>query len=124
MDACVASLLALKVIGSPTENAVIQAFVYENDTDVVDSFSVPAHSMHVVVYDGIVPLASNVQIAQAIWDNKPSGTATYGGTSALATDSQGKSRTVNFDRATIVPVYISLTTTRGSTFDATNGPAA
>lgn len=124
VDATVAALLQLTVIGNPAELAVTQAFVYENDSNATDINGVPPHAMHVAVYDGVVPLATNNQIAQAIWNNKPSGIPTYGGSSGTAVDSQGNNRTVYFDRATITPIYVALTTTRGSTFDAVNGPEA
>jgi hypothetical protein len=132
VDATVAALLLIPVIGNPAEQAVTQAFVYENDTDATATGTippncpagVPPHAMYVVVYDGVSPLATNNQIAQAIWNNKPSGIPTYGGTQGTAQDSQGNSRVVNFDRATVTPIYISLTTTRGPQFDSINGPEA
>jgi hypothetical protein len=132
VDALEAALLQITVVGNPAELAVKQAFVYENDTELVATGTVPAgcpagvpaHSMYVVVYDGVTPLATNAQIAQAIWNNKPSGTQTYGSSNGIAIDSEGNERVMNFDRATITPVYIALTTTRGPQFDPVNGPEA
>lgn len=122
VDAIRAALLEIKTAGGA--NAVQQAFVYENTGDVVDGNGVPPHTIHVIIYDGPTPAATNQQIVDTIWKQKASGVGTYGATSATTVDTTGNFQTVKFDRATVTPVYLSLTTTRGSTFDAVNGPAA
>lgn len=122
VDAIRAALLEIQTPAGA--QAIQQAFVYENTSATVDANGVPGHTIHVIVYDGLVPAATNQQIVDAIWQQKPSGVGTYGSTSGTSTDSAGNLQTVYFDRATITPVYLSLTTTRGSTFDNTNGPAA
>lgn len=122
VDAIRAALLEIQTSGGA--NAIQQAFVYENTGDVTDVNGVPPHTIHVIIYDGPTPAATNQQIADVIWKQKPSGVGTYGTTSATAVDSTGNTQTVKFDRATITPVYLSLTTTRGASFDAVNGPAA
>lgn len=94
---------------------VLQAFCFENTTDTVDGNGVPPHSDHVVIWDGASPLASNTAVAQAIWNSKPSGIATYGSVSANAIDSVGNTQVVKFDRATQVPIYFTLTTTLSAT---------
>ncbi len=93
---------------------VVQCYVFENDTLITDANGLPAKSFRVVVWDGPGSDASDTELAQAIWNNKPSGISTDGNTSATATDSQGNPRTVYFTRATQVPIYFTLTTTPGS----------
>jgi uncharacterized phage protein gp47/JayE len=101
---------------------VLQCFVLENTSDVADGNGLPPHSFDVIIWDGSSPQASNTAIAQAIWNDKPTGIPTHGSISANATDSQGNSRSVNFDRASQVPIYMSLTVTRGPTYPS-NGDA-
>lgn len=93
---------------------VIQAFVFENLTEVVDANGVPGHAFHAIIWDGVVPAANNNDIAQALWNNKPSGIPSYGLLSGTATDSQGHSQTMYFDRAIPVPIYVTLSTTPAS----------
>jgi uncharacterized phage protein gp47/JayE len=91
---------------------VVQAFVYENVTLITDSTGLPGKSFRVVVWDGVGLLASNNAIAQAIWGEKPSGILAFGTTaSGTATDSTGVARTVLFDRAQQVRLWVSCTTT-------------
>lgn len=105
----------LKVTG------VQQAFVFENVTLFTDSDGVPGKAIECVIYDGAGVDANDNEIAQAIWDSKPSGAETYGTTTATAIDSTGTSRTVMFSRAAIIPVYVKLTLTTDSRFYPTNG---
>jgi uncharacterized phage protein gp47/JayE len=93
---------------------VEQCFVFENTGLTVDSTGLPGKSFRVVVWDGQSMAASNNNIAQAIWDSKPSGILSFGGTSGIATDSTATSRTILFDRAIQVPIYVTCTTTPGS----------
>ena len=94
---------------------VIQCFVYENNTLSSDSTGLPGKSFRVVIWDGAAPAASNNAVAQAIWDAKPSGILSYGTTaSGVAVDSTNQSRTILFDRAQQVPIYLALTTTPGT----------
>lgn len=89
---------------------VVQSFVYENTGFATDSNGVPGKSFHVILWDGTSPVSNNT-IAQTIWNAKPSGIQAYGTLSGTATDSQGNSQTVYFDRVTQVPIYFTLTTT-------------
>lgn len=100
-------------------SGVIQAFVYENVTEVVDTNGLPGHSFRAIIYDGITPTATNNSVAQAIWNDRPTGIQSYGGTSGTATDSTGAAHTVYFDRAVQVPIYVSLTTTLSPTVAST-----
>jgi uncharacterized phage protein gp47/JayE len=91
---------------------VVQCSVFENTTDFTDSSGRPPHSFEVVVFDGVTPLASSNDIAQAIWNDKPAGIPSYSATGdfGIAIDSQGNNRTVPFSRAQVVNVYLNLTT--------------
>ena len=95
---------------------VDDAIVYENTTDSTDGSSRPPHSFECVVLG--TALAND--IAQVIWDGKPAGIATYGGTSGTATDSLGGSRTVNFSFATEKLAWITYAVTKKSTATMTN----
>lgn len=81
---------------------------YVNDTDI--------HEYEIVVYG---PSADSDAIAQAIWDNGPAGIAsrTHGGTpdSGTAVDSDGVSHTIDFTRATQVPIYVHVYLTKDPT---------
>lgn len=90
--------------------------IYENDTDVVDAFGVPAHSFMPIVVGGI-----SSEIAQTIWENKPMGIRSYGDTVVVIFDTQGFAHNIGFDRPDPVQIYISMTLTTDSEFPAT-GP--
>ncbi len=89
-------------------DGVEQAYVFENVTMTTDGGGVPAKAIECVVYDGSPAAADDDEIAQAIWDTKPSGCESYGSTSGTATDSLSVERTVAFSRATIVPIYLEF----------------
>lgn len=77
--------------------------VLENVTDsTVDGM--PPHSIEVVVSGG-----TDADIAQAIWDSKPGGIATYGGEDATVEDSTGAEHTVYFSRPTELLMYLDAT---------------
>jgi len=97
----------LKVPGiQPGLNSVV---VTENTTLVTATDGTPGKSFHVIIWDNGMALSNAV--AQAIWNVKPSGIFSFGVTAGTATDSIGNPHTVLFDRATQLPVYVSLTTT-------------
>lgn len=79
--------------------------VFENLSDYINSDGVPAHSIEVLVYDGVSPAVANNVIAQAIWDTKAP-TRTYGNASGTAVDSEGVTRTVYFSRPVTKNVWI------------------
>ncbi|HEY2510583.1 MAG TPA: hypothetical protein VGI39_07000 [Polyangiaceae bacterium] len=101
----------LKVAG------VEQAFVFENKTGVTDGFGRPPHSVEVVIWDGIIPAASNAQIAQAMWQAKEGGIPFYSATgdSGTAVDSLGSNQTVVFSRAVVTNIYVTATATPTAT---------
>lgn len=93
-------------------NGVQQIVIYENETD--DDFidpPVPAHSFHPIVLGGV-----DAEIAQAIWDNKPTGILSYGDVTVQIEDSAGVLHDVSFNRPTEVPIYISIAIVKDDTF--------
>lgn len=78
---------------------------FENTTDVTDGSGRPPHSVHVIVEQGTATAAA---IAQAIFDTKPAGIATYGAQSQVVTDSRGNSHTIKWDYATTVNIYVDV----------------
>ncbi len=90
---------------------VLQAFCFENPTMLTNANGLPAKSIEVVIFDGLDAAADDLVIAQAIWDSKPSGSETFGSSSALATDKNGRARLVKFTRATIKDVFLEFDVT-------------
>jgi uncharacterized phage protein gp47/JayE len=85
---------------------VLQAYVFENDTDAVDGNGLPAHSIEAVVSGG-----TDEAVAEEIFLSKPAGIATYrdpgaSGRTEAVVDSQGFSHTINFSRPTDIDVYV------------------
>ncbi len=109
-------LAALQGLGNATPDAirgdllivegVLSVTVFENGTDVTDGGGRPPHSIECLVDGG-----ATVDIAQAIWDSKAGGIATFGGVSDAATDNQGTSHTMNFSRPTDIDIYLDITLT-------------
>jgi uncharacterized phage protein gp47/JayE len=92
---------------------VSEVTIYENDTSVVDGNGVPAHSFLPIVSGGL-----STDIANAIWDNKPTGILSYGNTSVNVTDIQGGVHVVSFSRPNPVVIYISMDITTDVNFPA------
>jgi uncharacterized phage protein gp47/JayE len=84
-------------------NGVTAAFIFENDTDVVDSGGRPPHSFEVVVQGG-----TDADIAALLWATKPAGIRTVGAIPMVVVDSQGQDQTVYFSRPEVLPIYIVL----------------
>lgn len=89
---------ALKNVDGVTDVAV-----YENDTDAVDINGVNAHSFYPIVLGG---LASD--IAEAIWENKPTGIPSQGTTTVQIADSQGILHSISYKSPDEVPIYVVL----------------
>lgn len=95
---------------------VVDVRVIENDTNgTVDS--VPARTVHVIVWDGAGEDAADDELAQAIYDAKAAGTPTWGLESGDAEDPWGDAKIQYFDRAEELEAYILITVT-GSTTEA------
>jgi len=102
---------------------VQQAYVFENVTLTTDSDGLPGKSIEVVVFDGTSPEAENADVAQVVWDSKPSGSQTYGDISQTVKDSTGVNRTVYFSRATVKNVWFEYDVTIDPNFFPSNGAA-
>lgn len=103
----------LQVAGKATLNAiqsnvlqvtgVRNVLAIENDTNAtVDGL--PPHSVEVVVDGG-----DDTAIAQAILESKPAGIATFGNTSITVQDISNTDRIINFNRPTLVDVWVNIT---------------
>lgn len=95
-------------------DGVQQIVIYENETG-ADFISppVPKKSFYPIILGGI-----DSEIAQVIWNNKPAGILSYGSTTVAITDSQGLPHNISFDRPVNLPIYISLTISKDSSFPA------
>lgn len=85
-------------------SGVTDAVVYENDTAVVDINGVPGHSFLPIVLGGLPS-----DIAQAIWENKPTGIPSVGNTTVQIADSQGFLHNISYKQPTEVPIYVTMT---------------
>jgi hypothetical protein len=100
---------------------ILDAFIYENVTDVTDADGVPPHSFESVIRG---PAAVDADIAQAIFDTKAAGIQAYGTTVIAIEDSQGISHNIGFTRAAEVRIYQAITVvtnthpTQGPTYPA------
>lgn len=95
---------------------VREAFVFENDTDIVDVDGRPPNSLDIVVQDG-----DDQEIADAIFDSKSGGIQTIGDVTKIVTDSQGFSKTIKFSRPTIIPIFVELDLTINANFYPADG---
>jgi uncharacterized phage protein gp47/JayE len=112
-------LQSFGLLGSSTINAIRAAVlslvdvqecsVFENDTDVPGIVSpaiipgLPPHSFTAVTKG----TALSTDIAQIIFDRKPTGIATYGNTLEIVTDSQGYAHAIYFQTASGTNIYVS-----------------
>ena len=94
-------------------DGVEQVIIYENETDVTNGIGVPAHSFYPIVLGG-----NSIDIAQAIWDNKPAGILSYGSVTESVVDSQNVSHDISFDRPTDLPIYVEINLTTDSNYPA------
>lgn len=92
---------------------VEEVVIYENDTDVTDSFGVPPHSFLPIVSGGL-----STDIANAIWENKPIGILSDGNTVVSINDIQGFAHDVAFSRPDPVVIYIEIPLTKDSDYPA------
>lgn len=96
---------------------VTDVIVFENDSDITDVDGRPEHSYEVVVNGG-----DDQEIADLIWESKPAGIATFGNQTTAVIDSEGATKSVNWSRPTLVPIFLSIDLTTDPTFPA-NGIA-
>lgn len=97
---------------------VISCNILENVTDATDGNGLPPHSIECIVYGPASPSgADNTAVATQIFESKAAGCATYGGTSANVTDSQGYVHAINFTRPTPKNMYVTVTVVGGAAAD-------
>ena len=84
---------------------VTEAKVYENTGSTTNAFGVPGHCVEVIVSGG-----DDVDVAQAIYDNKPAGIGTFTATAdgEWATDANGEDVDIAFSRPVDVPVFVYM----------------
>jgi uncharacterized phage protein gp47/JayE len=92
---------------------VIQTIVLENDTGSVDGNGQAAHSVQVLVDGG-----DDDEIAEAIFNEKCVGITSIGSTTVVVLDNKGGSHNINFQRPTLVPIYVIVNLTAGATYPA------
>lgn len=77
--------------------------VYENDTNTTNLQGVPPKSFMPLVLGGLA-----TDIANAIWQNKPTGISSFGDTTVQIVDSLSFVHDISFKRPTEIPIYISV----------------
>lgn len=82
---------------------VTDAFVIENRAITTDGAGRPGKSFETIVRGGV-----NQEIAQEIWDVKPSGIETFGTITLPVLDSQGNSQSISFSRPTDIWVHMEI----------------
>jgi len=82
---------------------VTYARIIDNPTDTADAYGTPPHGFTAVTEGG-----EEEEIAEKIWQNKPAGIATGGSTSVIVKDSAGYDHTINFEKATLVDIYLEV----------------
>lgn len=96
---------------------VVEAVVYENDTNITDDNEIPAHSIWVIVEGG-----ADSDIAQAIYTDKTAGAGMKGSTTYDITTIQNQTFTAQFDRPNSTDLYLQFNlkpTKLGQTIDET-----
>ncbi len=87
-------------------DGVIECLVEENTTDATVGVLTP-HSLRVVVWDGDPGAVPDDDIAQVIFESGPAGIVTIGTEVGTAVRSDGSTATRNFERATVLDIYVS-----------------
>ena len=83
-------------------DGVIEAKVYQNTSNSTDSDGIPAHSIWAIVEGG-----ANKDIAEIIYANMGA-SGTKGSVTVPITSSSSQTLNINFDRETVVPLYIKF----------------
>ena len=92
--------------------------VYENDTGVVDSNGLPAHSISLVVQGG-----DATDIATTIYNRKAPGVATHGSTTISVTDVSGALRDIKFYIPTEVAIKVAVSLYPGDNYTTATATA-
>lgn len=92
---------------------MIDVRVFENDTSTVVDGILP-NAIRPVIWDGVGLAVADATIAATLYAAKGDGSETSGGTTQGTPDEWGDTKYMHFDRATAVPIYVTVTVT-GST---------
>lgn len=105
-----ANIIESLVDGLRNVTGVTDVMIYENDTDATNELGVPPHSFLTLVLGGI-----NTEVAESIWENKPTGIPSVGTTTVQITDSQGLQHPISFKRPTqkFVKVVVNISNVDG-----------
>jgi len=87
--------------------AVDEAIVLENITDVVDTLGVPPHAIYAILDAPADPEVED-EIAETIWASKPGGIATHGAIPITVVDSQGFEHVINFGLVVDIRIYMEV----------------
>lgn len=82
---------------------IMEAKVFENDTDVEDDHGLPPHSIEVVVYGGL-----EGDIAKQIYDRVASGIQTFGQVAVQVITASGSTKEIRFNRPRPVQVWVKI----------------
>lgn len=90
--------------------SVKAATVFANNSDEINADGMPPHSVEALIrYDGVTPTAEFDQsIRDALLANVAAGIQTHGLVVGTATDTQGTTHTMKFNRPTDIPIYIRM----------------
>ena len=89
--------------GGVNGDAIMDAKVFENDTDFEDEYGLPPHSIEAVVYGGL-----SGDIAQQIYSILAGGIQTYGEISVQVLTASQAVKVIRFNRPRPVPVYVKI----------------
>ena len=82
---------------------IMEAKVFENDTDETDSFGLPPHSIEAIAYGGL-----DSDIAQVIYAELSGGIQTYGQQVVQVITASGGTKAIRFNRPTPVQVFVTV----------------
>lgn len=82
---------------------------YENDTNLVDAYGRPPHSVEIVIEGG-----DNTEIARCIFNKKATGIQSFGAQEVEIADDYGNSHLICFNRPTLLNTWLQVTMTRNS----------
>lgn len=82
---------------------IMEAKVFENDSDFEDDYGLPPHSIEAVVYGGL-----EGDIAGQIYDRVGAGIQTYGQIAVQVITASGSTKEIRFNRPRPVQVYVTI----------------
>lgn len=98
-----ATVLSIQARMVQEVEAVSYAAVYENRTAVADAFGLPPHSIEVIISGG-----SDTDVAAKLYEVKPAGIETHGGTTVVVSDENGDGQSIKFSRASDVYAWVRV----------------